>query len=124
MYSHQVQQHADAQSWVTELRSMVGESSQLAIAANKSDLERQRAVPADVAEAYAKSIGAAHVSTSAKVNRGVEKAFLDLSRRLVAAGKANATRASSSSSSSGGGVRIVDDDVRATPSAKSSKCCS
>lgn len=123
MYSHQVQQHADAQSWVTELRSMVGESIQLAIAANKSDLERQRAVPADVAEAYAKSIGAAHVSTSAKVNRGVEKAFLDLSRRLVAAGKANATRASSSSSS-GGGVRIVDDDVRATPSAKSSKCCS
>ena len=114
-------------SWVTELKSMVGAKIALAIAANKCDLERQRAVPVEAADAYASSIGAAHFLTSAKVNRGVEKAFLDLSRRLVAQSKGAAAEArpGAAAGAGSGSLRIVDDDAGAAAArAKGSKCCS
>lgn len=42
----------------------------LVLVGNKSDLEGSRAVPLAEAERYAKSVGAAHFQTSAKLNRG------------------------------------------------------
>jgi len=39
-------------NWVKELRKMLGSNVQLALAGNKIDLERQRAVPMDEAETY------------------------------------------------------------------------
>ena len=47
----------------------------LALAANKSDLERSRQVKQADVEAYAASIGAALFGTSAKLDKGVEQAF-------------------------------------------------
>ena len=50
----------------------------LALAANKADLEGNRQVRQEDAEAYAASIGATMVSTSAKLNKGVEQAFMTI----------------------------------------------
>ena len=50
------------------------------LAGNKVDMERSRQVPAEEADAYATSIGATLFGTSAKLNRGVEQAFLAIAR--------------------------------------------
>ena len=52
--------------WVKELKKVVGSEIKLAIAGNKSDLEKQRVVSVKDAEEYAKTIGAGHFSTSAR----------------------------------------------------------
>lgn len=74
---------AKMQNWVKELRKMLGTNVTLIIAGNKSDLERSRVVTIEEAEAYATSVGAKHFSTSAKLNKGVEELFLDLSKRML-----------------------------------------
>lgn len=72
-------------NWVKELKSQLGESVVLAIVGNKSDLERQRAVDKDEALEYAKSVGAKHYVTSAKLNQGLNELFLDLTKRMLEA---------------------------------------
>lgn len=52
----------------------------LVLAANKADLERNRQVSQEEAEAYAGSIGAQLFSTSAKANKGVEPAFTAIAK--------------------------------------------
>ena len=47
---------------------------------NKIDLERNRNVTVEQAEEYAKSVGAKHVHTSAKLNRGIDELFLSLTK--------------------------------------------
>jgi Ras-related protein Rab-21 len=89
---------------------MLGQDIVLTIAGNKIDLERNRVVPLEKAEAYdsffdllqstsfsfresdfffsfslsfsryAASVGAKHVSTSAKLNKGLNELFLDLAQ--------------------------------------------
>jgi len=71
------------QNWVKELRKMLGTDIALAIAGNKIDMERNRVVPLEKAEAYAASVGAKHYSTSAKLNKGVNELFLDLTKRML-----------------------------------------
>jgi len=72
------------QNWVKELRKMLGEGIVLVIAGNKCDLERQRVVTLEEAEAYAKTVGAQHFSTSAKLSKGVSELFLELTKQLLA----------------------------------------
>jgi Ras-related protein Rab-21 len=61
---------------------------------NKSDMEKTRTVDHNAAErcgfainicltllSYATSVGAVHFNTSAKLNRGIEEMFFDLSKR-------------------------------------------
>ena len=50
---------------------------------NKMDMEKHRHVSHDEAEAYAASVGANHFNTSAKLNRGIDEMFLDLSKRML-----------------------------------------
>ena len=50
------------------------------LAGNKVDMERSRQVSVEESEAYAASIGAPLFGTSAKLNRGVEQAFLAIAR--------------------------------------------
>jgi GTPase SAR1 family protein len=69
-------------SWVRELQELGPENIVIAICGSKSDLAARREVdPAD-ARAYAESIGAIFIETSAKDNRNVKELFVDLSRRL------------------------------------------
>jgi len=74
-------------NWVKELRSQLGKSVTLAIIGNKVDLEKSRAVNKDEALSYAQSVGAKHYDTSAKLNKGLEELFLDLTRRMLEANK-------------------------------------
>ena len=71
------------QNWVKELRKMLGEGIVLVIAGNKCDLERQRVVSLEEAEEYAKTVGAQHFSTSAKLSKGVSELFVHLTKQLL-----------------------------------------
>eukprot|EP00227_Mantoniella_beaufortii_P013772 CAMPEP_0197581608 /NCGR_PEP_ID=MMETSP1326-20131121/5075_1 /TAXON_ID=1155430 /ORGANISM="Genus nov. species nov., Strain RCC2288" /LENGTH=175 /DNA_ID=CAMNT_0043145543 /DNA_START=284 /DNA_END=807 /DNA_ORIENTATION=- len=71
-------------NWVKELRKMAGKDIVLVLAGNKIDMERNRQVTNEDAEAYSASVDAQLFSTSAKLNRGVEQAFLNIAKRLIA----------------------------------------
>eukprot|EP01110_Echinostelium_bisporum_P003539 TRINITY_DN1862_c0_g1_i1.p1 TRINITY_DN1862_c0_g1~~TRINITY_DN1862_c0_g1_i1.p1 ORF type:complete len:218 (-),score=41.48 TRINITY_DN1862_c0_g1_i1:168-821(-) len=94
---------AKVQNWVKELRKMLGTNVTLAIAGNKADLERTRVVSIEEAEKYAESVGAKHYSTSAKLNKGLDELFLDLTKRMLSAAGGSAGGGSSSSGGGGGG---------------------
>lgn len=70
-------------TWVRELRRIVGDDIDIAIAGNKLDLQRNRKVDDDEARRYAESVGASHFGTSAKLNRGLEDVFVDLTKRML-----------------------------------------
>lgn len=71
------------QNWVKELKKMLGEDIALCIAGNKIDLERDRHVDAAEAEVYAKTVGAKHFHTSAKLNKGIEEMFFELTKKML-----------------------------------------
>jgi len=102
------------QNWVKELRKMLGQDIVLAIAGNKSDLERNRVVPLDKAESYAASVGAKHYHTSAKLNKGVNEMFLELTKRML-----DANPSSTSTGPKKLGLQWEDDK----PKAKEGGCC-
>jgi len=102
------------QNWVKELRKMLGQDIVLAIAGNKSDLERNRVVPLDKAESYALSVGAKHYHTSAKLNKGVNEMFLELTKRML-----DANPTSTSSGPKKLGLQWEDDK----PKPKEGGCC-
>lgn len=66
--------------WVKELRKIVGNDITIAIAGNKIDMEKNRAVNEQEAVKYAESVGAKHFHTSAKANKGLDEVFADLSQ--------------------------------------------
>jgi len=91
------------QNWVKELRKMLGTNVILAIAGNKSDLERSRVVSIEEAESYAAGVGAKHFSTSAKLNKGLEELFLDLAKRMLQNAQEQVTSSVGSTGATGGG---------------------
>ncbi|KAJ0393748.1 hypothetical protein P43SY_005295 [Pythium insidiosum] len=70
-------------TWVKELRRIVGDDIDISIAGNKVDLQRNRKVNEDDAKRYAESVGATHFNTSAKLNRGLEDVFVELTKRML-----------------------------------------
>lgn len=77
--------------WVTELKKM-NRTIPIAIAANKSDLEKSRTVDRSAAEAYAQSVGAVHIHTSAKLNKGLDQVFVKLTQKMVSQAKSQPSR--------------------------------
>lgn len=75
---------ATLQRWVSELQEKGPKDMQIMIAGNKKDLESTRQVDQSEAEAYALSIGAGYVETSAKDDVGVHELFLSLCRKVPA----------------------------------------
>ncbi|ESN93897.1 hypothetical protein HELRODRAFT_88095 [Helobdella robusta] len=71
------------QTWVKELRKMLGSDICLRIVGNKIDLDKERHVSLEEAENYSASVGAKHFQTSAKLNKGLDELFYDLSRGLM-----------------------------------------
>jgi Ras-related protein Rab-21 len=69
--------------WVKELRKIVGQDIAITLAGNKVDLEKNRLVPEADATSYAESVGASHYHTSAKLNRGLDEAFDDLTDKML-----------------------------------------
>lgn len=107
-------------NWVKELRKMLGDDVCLCIVGNKTDLEKDRAVPIAEAESYAASVKANHFQTSAKQNRGIEELFLDLTRRMIEISEVNNHNANSlGRNTQRKNVVIVDDE----PQQHKSGCC-
>lgn len=104
-------------NWVKELKKMLGNDIALCIAGNKIDMEKERHVPVEDAEAYAASVGAKHFHTSAKLNKGIEEMFLDLSKRMMEKADDDLQRGGNTNRGSGSrkNVVIVDDQPE-TPS--------
>lgn len=124
--------------WVKELRKIVGKNIVLVIACNKSDMEKKRQVDEAEAEAYATSVGAVHIATSAKTGKNVEEAFLELTKGMLKLSKASesgaagagagadavaASSASSSSTPSNSQRGVVGISKEAEPRSKGG-CCS
>jgi len=121
-------------TWVKELRKMLGaENICLAIVGNKIDLEKQRHVDAELAQEYASSVGAHHFHTSAKLNRGVEELFLNLTQKMIV--KADSKPQDTVGHSGGsqaynygynnrrGNITIVDDSQAPNVGGQKSGCC-
>lgn len=107
-------------SWVKELRKMANKNIVMAIAGNKSDMDRLRKVDLKDSESYAESIGARHFLTSAKMNTGIEEAFLDIARRLLEK-RMTENLESASAAPHRKHLVIIDDPVKPPPA---SRCCS
>lgn len=108
-------------NWVKELRRMLGQDVCLCIAGNKTDLEKNRHVTVEEAESYAATVGAKHFHTSAKMNKGIEELFLDLSKSMMEKGDGTLTRGKSGTSNRKSAVMVVDDTEE--PSQRKSGCC-
>lgn len=109
-------------NWVKELRTILGTDVCLCIAGNKTDLEKQRTVPVSDAEVYASSVGAKHFHTSAKINKGIEEMFLDLTQRMMDVAQTNDQHKATSigRSSSRRNMLIIDEE---SPAVQKSGCC-
>jgi Ras-related protein Rab-21 len=66
-----------------ELKKIVGDSIRLVIAGNKIDMEKNRQVNDTEAKEYADSVGAVHITCSAKTGKNVEQAFLELTKGML-----------------------------------------
>lgn len=117
--------------WVKELRKIIGDDICLCICGNKMDMEKHRHVSHEEAEAYAASVGANHFNTSAKLNRGIDEMFLDLSKRMLQAkgkgggGSGGASSRGSSRRSRRSEIQVVadDDEPGGGDGKKASNCC-
>ena len=67
-----------AKSWVRDLRRQADPSLIVLLVGNKADMEAQRQVPRELAEAYAKEEGLLFAEASAKTGDGVNDLFLTL----------------------------------------------
>lgn len=106
--------------WVTELKKM-HRSIPIAIAANKSDLEKNRAVSRAEAEAYAQSIGAVHIHTSAKLNKGLDQIFVKLTQKMASNSKEEESSGRASTRRRDKPLIIMDDSEEEKP--KGGGCC-
>eukprot|EP00456_Euglypha_rotunda_P012776 TRINITY_DN13693_c0_g1_i4.p1 TRINITY_DN13693_c0_g1~~TRINITY_DN13693_c0_g1_i4.p1 ORF type:complete len:192 (+),score=10.17 TRINITY_DN13693_c0_g1_i4:121-696(+) len=70
-------------NWVKELKRELGKSIVIVIVGNKMDLVRDRQVPQEEGDTYAESVGATHMTCSAKTGKGVEEAFFELTRKML-----------------------------------------
>ncbi|XP_064088931.1 ras-related protein Rab-21-like isoform X1 [Macrobrachium nipponense] len=109
-------------NWVRELRRMLGNDICLVIAGNKLDLQKDRHVLLEEAEGYAQEVGAFHVQTSAKENKGVEELFIELTRRMLESAVANDQQRVNALSrgNNASNLQIVDDPAVQT---NTKSCC-
>nr|PNR62215.1 hypothetical protein PHYPA_000639 [Physcomitrium patens] len=110
------------QSWVRELKKMASKKIVLAIAGNKSDMDKLRQVNMEDSVKYAELIGAKHFVTSAKLNTGIEEAFMDIARRVTQ------QRLAEDPESLAGGSRrksvVIIDKLPQETTSPTSRCCS
>lgn len=107
-------------SWVKELKRMLGNDVVLCIVGNKTDLEKDRTVPLETAEEYAKLVNAKLYHTSAKLNKGIEELFDDLAKRMLEKLPANSNDSASTRQS---GIPIQPQSPSTENNRKNSSCC-
>jgi Ras-related protein Rab-21 len=113
---------ARVKEWVKELRKILGEDITIAIAGNKVDMEKSRNVNKEEAIRYTQSVGGSHHLTSAKSGAGINEAFTDLLKRVVAKKRAAASAAAGADKGPARtSLRIVDEEPGADAAQKG--CC-
>ena len=73
---------ARAESWVRELQQQDNPGLVLALAGNKIDLEQNRQVTVEDAQAFATQNGCLFLETSAKAGTNVSELFMDIASRI------------------------------------------
>lgn len=71
--------------WIKELKKIVGNDIVCVIVGNKTDLIRDQKLKYDPEAhiSYAKSVGASHFLTSAKLNESIDEVFLEVSKLMI-----------------------------------------
>mmetsp|Transcript_14702 Transcript_14702/g.16325 ORF Transcript_14702/g.16325 Transcript_14702/m.16325 type:complete len:233 (-) Transcript_14702:147-845(-) len=104
------------QSWVAELRRVVGDDTKitLVILGNKMDLERSRKVDKKDAEAYAAKVGADHFEISCKHEKNLNPPLVSVVRALLKKDGGNSTNGGStvSGGNSRPGIKRVESQVK------------
>ena len=67
--------------WMKELRAQLGDKVPIVVVGNKCDLENNRQVKVEIAEAEARNFGGVHFSASARSGQGVKEVFRSLTER-------------------------------------------
>lgn len=109
-----VDSFARAKAWVRELQRQGNPNLIMALAGNKADLEGQRAVTAEEAQAYANENGLHFVETSAKTAANVNELFFEIARKLPKA-EASAMRPQ-------GGI-VLSQNAGQQPQERKGACC-
>jgi len=110
-------------NWVKELRKMLGGDIPIVIAGNKADMEKNRHVKEEDAEAYAQTVGATYIETSARLNRNVEQVFLELTKKMLNHSKGGAEGGLHRSKSKSKVLVIADDEEASKNQPQGGKCC-
>lgn len=114
-------------NWVKELKKMLGNEICIVIVGNKADLEKHRTVSLQQAEEYAAQVSAKHFIISAKLNRGIEEVFLDLTRSMLLRAEEQQRARESAQNRSASLKRNVlivnDDDADELTGWRRRKCC-
>jgi len=110
-------------NWVKELRKIVGPDIILVIAGNKIDLEKQRQVDDTEANEYAKSVNALHIHCSAKSGKGVDTAFLELTKGMLKLSQENAITLNSTKTDDRTSSRKTVTITNVEEKPKDDKCC-
>eukprot|EP00767_Chilomastix_cuspidata_P002015 gnl/Chilomastix_cuspidata/2136.p1 GENE.gnl/Chilomastix_cuspidata/2136~~gnl/Chilomastix_cuspidata/2136.p1 ORF type:complete len:222 (-),score=83.02 gnl/Chilomastix_cuspidata/2136:36-701(-) len=71
-----------AKVWIDEIRAMGSENTILALVGNKQDLEAQRQVASEEAEAIADDVGSLFLETSAKTSKGIYELFQRIAKAV------------------------------------------
>lgn len=71
--------------WIKELKKVVGNDIMLVMVGNKIDLikDQKYAYDPEPHVSYAKSVGAMHFLTSAKLNENIDEVFLEISKNMI-----------------------------------------
>lgn len=104
-------------AWVNELQVQASKDIAIVLVGNKCDKENERSILKQTATDFAKRIGAAHFSTSAKNGVGVEECFLHLAKTVFENDK---SRGSIRKSGVRKRITVVESTVQQK---KKSKCC-
>lgn len=71
--------------WIKELKKIVGNDIVCVIVGNKTDLIRDQKLDYDPEphKEYARSVGALHFLTSAKMNENIDEVFIDVTKSMI-----------------------------------------
>ncbi|KAI9349201.1 ras family-domain-containing protein [Obelidium mucronatum] len=120
-----------AKSWVKELQRQANPNIIIALVGNKLDLERERAVPTEEAQAYATEQGLLFTEASAKTGDFVMEVFTEIAKKIplehllasrARGGGAGASGQGGAGANGGSGNGRVDLNQNAAP-ATNGGCC-